>query len=388
VLYVDRGSTTVPFTEDDFAFLQLLSALVARRLEEDERLREAESERRALADRLAVRDADEERDLAWTSPAMRKVRGEAERLLVAFQGRSLPILVSGESGTGKEVLARWLHGRLDGGKGPFVAVNCSAIPHDLAESELFGIEQGVASGVLRRPGRIQQAHGGTLFLDEVGEMSLAVQAKVLRALETRRIVRVGGRDEIPVDVRIVSATNRDLSRAMREGRFREDLYWRLCGVEVRMPPLRERREDVPLLVETFTRRFAEEFGVPAPAFEREALARLAAYPWPGNVRELRQRLGALTAMAAGGTVRVEDLPRELREGAPDPGSPPEAPVPVASVPAAGGPALRSLADVEKEHVLAVLAAVGGDRKRAAEVLGIHRKTLARRLAGDAGDDPA
>ena len=217
VLYVDRGVTSSPFAEEDLAFLRLLSGLVARRLEEDERLRRTESERRLLADRLARREADEEEDLGWTSPAMRRVRGEAERLLKAFQGRSLPVLITGESGTGKEVLARWLHAHLDGGKGPFVAVNCAAIPHDLTESELFGIEQGVASGVLRRLGRFQQASGGTLFLDEIGEMSAAVQSKVLRAVESRRIVRVGGREEIPVDLRIVSATNRDLQAATREG---------------------------------------------------------------------------------------------------------------------------------------------------------------------------
>jgi two-component system nitrogen regulation response regulator GlnG len=403
LLYVDRSSLPIPFLPEDVVFLRLLAAFVARRLEEDERIQQAESRTRALSDSLARRGADEDARLGWTSPAMRRVKSEAERMLKAFQGRSLPVLITGESGTGKEVLARWLHDHIDERtRGPFVALNCAAIPHDLAESELFGIEQGVASGVLKRVGRLQQAHGGTLFLDEVGEMALPVQAKLLRALETRRITRVGGREEIAVEVRLVSATNASLPDAIKKGRFREDLYWRLTGVDVRLPALRERREDIPVLVQVFAAHFAAEFGVPPLELDREALGRLLAWHWPGNVRELRQRVGALTALCGGSVVHVEDLPPEIRAGTPPApldhsaggSAPPQpgshsaggsAPLhPPQSAPAAGED-WRTLAQVEMEHIRRVLAAVGGDRGRAADVLGIHRKTLGRRLGGTEAD---
>ncbi|MHC5010457.1 MAG: sigma-54 interaction domain-containing protein [Planctomycetota bacterium] len=374
VLYVDRGLTMVPFVKDDFAFLQILSALVGRHLEMEKRVLEAESERRRLAERLAQHEADSETDLAWVSPAMQAVRESAKRLLPAWRGRNLPVLVTGESGTGKEVLAQWLHDHVERDSGPFVVVNCAAIPQELAESELFGIEKGVATGVVRRIGKIQQAHGGTLFLDEIGEMDASIQAKLLRALESRRIVRVGGQDETPVKVRIISATNTDLTEAIREGRFREDLYWRLCGVEMRMPPLRDRREDILPLARAFSAKFADELGLPPPRIEDEAGRCLLGYSWPGNVRELRQRMGALTALAAGGAIRAEDLPTELRS-----------PVPESEAPSAGRAGLSSLADVEMDHIRSVLRAVGGDRARAAAILGIHKKTLARKLAMAAND---
>lgn len=390
LLYVDRGLLPVPFLPEDLAYLRLLASLVARRLEEDERVQAAERRTRALEASLSRRDEDEEQRLGWISPAMRRVRSEAQRILRAFQGRSLPVLVTGESGTGKEVLARWLHEHLDERvRGPFVPLNCAAIPHDLAESELFGIEQGVASGVLKRMGRLQQAHGGTLFLDEVGEMTLPVQAKLLRALETHRITRVGGREEVPIEVRIVSATNVALQDAIRAGRFREDLYWRLTGVELRLPPLRERQEDIPALIQTFSTHFASEFGVSAPEFTAAALERFHGWTWPGNVRELRQRVGALTALCGGGVVHVEDLPPELRAPAPR-GAPPPSPAAPPPPPAAGPPAptdpagLRTLAQVEMDHIQRVLDAVGGDRGRAADILGIHRKTLGRRLDATGG----
>jgi DNA-binding NtrC family response regulator len=348
----------------------------------DERLEASEKERRRLAGKLARRHVTDDRDLAWDSPAMQRVRHEAERMLRVFQGRGLPLLVTGESGTGKEVLARWLHEHLDGEPGPFVAVNCAAIPQDLAESELFGIEQGVASGVLRRIGKFQQASGGTLFLDEIGEMDLSIQTKLLRVFESHRIVRVGGREEIPVDLRVVSATNSSLEDAIRAGTFREDLYWRLCGVQIRMPPLRERREDVPTLCHVFLRRFAEEFGLEPLTIEPEAMARLQAYHWPGNVRELRQRVGALVALSGGGTVGVEHLPPEIAApGTADVERPAAPPAPSAPSAAAGAPSgpLRALAEVELDHIRRVLAEVGGNATRAAAILGIHKKTLRRKL---------
>ncbi len=379
VLYVDRGSSIVPFSEEDLAFLQLLAALVSQRLSQAEKLAAAEQERRRLEGTLATRDKAEEQDLAWHSPPMQKIRADAGRLLRAFQGSSLPVLISGESGTGKEVLSRWLHGHLEGNAGPFVAVNCAAIPHDLAEAELFGIEEGVASGVLRRTGRFQQADGGTILLDEVGEMDLAIQTKLLRVLESRCITRVGGMEEIPVRVRVISATNACLQEMIQAGTFREDLYWRLNGVELRMPALRERREDIPALCDVFARHFAADFDMPAPKFTQEAMARLVAWHWPGNVRELKQRVGALIALASGTTIDVDALPPQIASGSVV--TPGVAASEGAQTPAVGSPAtpLRSLDDLEREHIQTVLDAMGGDKSRAADVLGIHKKTLRRKL---------
>lgn len=204
-------------------------------------------------------------------------------------------------------------------------------------------------------------------------MNLPIQTKLLRALESRTIVRVGGREEIGIDVRIISATNAGLVEMINAGTFREDLYWRLNGVEIRMPRLSERREDIPVLCEVFTRKFAADFGLPAPTFDPDAMARLVAWSWPGNVRELKQRMGAVTALAQDGRVRVEDLPPDIartdivQAAAQLNGS------------TADGP-LVSLAELELSHIRRVLDATGGDRTRAADILGIHKKTLGRKLA--------
>jgi Nif-specific regulatory protein len=369
VVYADAGRNLDMTPGALLPYLRVLAALVGRRLAEDGRRREEADHARAAAAR--ERDAPEEEVVVWASETMRRLRDEVERV-ASLGTRSLPVLLTGETGSGKEVLARWLHHRAEGGRGRFVPVNCAAIPRDLAESELFGIEQGVATGVLRRLGRFQQADGGTLFLDEIGEMDSVIQGKVLRTIETRRLQRVGGRDEIPVDVRIVSATNRPLADAIRAGRFREDLYWRLCGVELRVPPLRERREDVSALAQAFLRRFAREYHAPVETIAPAALARLSAHAWPGNVRELRQRVGAMVVLARGRRIEEDDVLRNLAGGASGPGDA------VETAPH-GDPALRSIADVEREHVRRVLTHVGGDAARAAEVLGIHRKTLRRWL---------
>jgi DNA-binding NtrC family response regulator len=367
ILYVDAGSTLVPYGPDDLALLRLLAALCTRRIAEDERARDAEEVGRAAAG-AKDREVVEDEVLGWESPPMRRVRDEAERLVRAFRGRSLPILVSGETGAGKEVIARWIHARAEGGRGRFVAVNCAAIPHDLAESELFGIEQGVATGVLRRLGKFQQADGGTLFLDEVGEMPMALQGKLLRAIETRRIQRVGGREEVAVDVRLVSATNRSLEESIRAKTFREDLYWRLCGLELRVPPLRERKEDVPALARAFLQRFAKEYHADVRDFTPKAMEALVAYAWPGNVRELKQRIGAMVILARGRSIDVGDLPPTVRSQGAPPGK---------------SHGLQTLAALESEHIRSVVDAVGGDLHQAAAALGIHKKTLARKLRGEA-----
>ncbi|HYE63962.1 MAG TPA: sigma-54 dependent transcriptional regulator, partial [Pyrinomonadaceae bacterium] len=223
--------------------------------------------------------------LIGTSEAMRRVRALIEKVAET----DATILVRGESGTGKELVAREIHERCSTRKGgAFVAVNCAALPSELIESELFGHEKGAFTGAAtRRRGKFEQAHGGTLFLDEIGDMSANVQAKLLRALEERRIERLGGNESIPVDVRIVSATHRPLEQEITAGNFRADLFYRLRVVTIEVAPLRERREDIPLLAESFAQLAAERYGLPMRPIAQSALRRLLEYDWPGNVRELK-----------------------------------------------------------------------------------------------------
>jgi len=237
------------------------------------------------------------------------------REMAAVAASELPVLLSGETGVGKEHLARTLHDSSERRRGPWVPVNCAALPADLLEAEMFGIGDGVASGVRRREGCFREARGGTLFLDEVGEMAPALQAKLLRALQEREVRPVGGRP-VPVDVRIVAATNVDLDRQLEEGRLRTDLYYRLAGVHLRVPPLRERPADVPALARRFLESAAADLGRPAPGCTGEALSALAAYPWPGNVRELEHQVRRLVHLAGGrGAIGVELLPSAIRGAA-------------------------------------------------------------------------
>jgi two-component system nitrogen regulation response regulator NtrX len=218
------------------------------------------------------------------------------------------ILLRGESGTGKEMVAREIHIRSERAAGPFVEVNCAAIPHELIESELFGHEKGAFTGAhARRRGKFELADQGTLFLDEVGDMSLAAQAKVLRALQDGVVQRVGGSGAIAVDVRVVAATNKDITQEIVEGRFREDLYYRLNVVPIQVPPLRERKEDIPILVEHFAAGYCEENGLPPKAFAAEAVQALVDRPWPGNVRELKNTVERLVILAPGDTIRAADV---------------------------------------------------------------------------------
>ncbi len=250
--------------------------------------------RQAVAHERARRDLERLRgeleraagfeELVGGSPAMQEVF----RVVQQVADSDATVLVRGETGTGKELVARALHRRSSRRNGPFVAVNCTAVPHDLMESEFFGHEKGSFTGATsRRQGRFQQADGGTLFLDEVGDLGLGVQAKLLRALQEREVTRVGADRPEKVDVRVVAATNRDLEAQVKDGQFRDDLYYRLDVIPIRLPPLRERPGDLPVLVDHFLRSFAERLGRPVPLPPAEVLAAAEGYPWPGNVRELR-----------------------------------------------------------------------------------------------------
>jgi DNA-binding NtrC family response regulator len=247
--------------------------------------------------------------LLGASPAMRRVFEMAERVA----GTDATVLILGESGTGKDLLAQEIHERSQRAEDAFVAVNCAALPENLIESELFGYERGAFTGAAqRRKGRFDLASGGTIFLDEIGDMNPVTQVKVLRALENRKIERLGGTHSIDVDVRVISATHRDLQAEIAAGRFREDLYYRLRVVTLELPPLREHKEDIPLLADSFLRQLGARHNRPAH-LSREALDLLRAYDWPGNVRELRNALERSLVLCAGDEMRAGDLPPEIRQ---------------------------------------------------------------------------
>src|SRR6185295_5222281 len=324
-----------------------------------------ERELRRLADRL-----DRAEPLLGEGPAMRRLKAEL-RTAAAAESR---ILILGENGTGKELVAREIH-RLSGrAQKPFVEVNCAAIPEDLIESELFGHVKGAFTGAANsRPGRFEQADGGTLFLDEIADMSLKTQAKVLRALQEQRFERVGGGAPIQVDVRVLAATNKDLEKEIRDGRFREDLYFRLAVIPLRVPPLRERREDVPLLVEHFVAFFARELGRQPKAVERTAMERLRAYAWPGNVRELRNLVERWMIMTPGEAIRENDLPAAVRGDG-------SAADPARSVWAADYGSLRDARDAfERFFIEKTLAEQDGNVSRTARALGLERSHLYRKM---------
>jgi DNA-binding NtrC family response regulator len=301
--------------------------------------------------------------LVGQSPAMLEVY----KLMARVAHSTATVLIQGESGTGKEVVARTVHQHGPAAGGPFVAVNCAAIPENLLESELFGHEKGAFTGaVARKIGRFEQAGSGTLFLDEIADMSLALQAKILRAVQEREIERVGGGEAIPVTVRLIAATNRNLQEAIAQGRFREDLYYRLAVVTIQLPRLVDRGDDLVLLVAHFARQFGERYGKRIEALSDRALEMLRNHQWAGNVRELRNVIERAAIVATDGALRTEHLPDELR-------------VEEAGAPERATAGLPTLAEAEARHIARVLAHTGGQIGAAAEVLGIHRNTLTRKM---------
>jgi len=305
------------------------------------------------------------------------------KLVGRVAATSLPVLITGESGTGKEVVARAIHFRSLRADSEFVAVNCGAIPSELIESELFGHVRGAFTGAEReRRGLLQEADGGTILLDEITETTPAFQVKLLRALQEGEIRRVGSNHTIRVDVRVIAASNRDVEREMREGRFRQDLFYRLNAVTLHLPPLRERREDIMPLARHFAERAARPGSGPV-SFSRDAVGALMCYEWPGNIRELENAVVRAVALCDQ-VVRPEDLPERVRAAvaamsahapAPETSAPPatDTPAPQASEP------LLSLSELEGRHIARVLASTGGNKQAAARVLGIDRTTLQRML---------
>jgi DNA-binding NtrC family response regulator len=348
---------TKPF-EPDAVIFSVERALENRALAlENEQLRRAVDQSASLG------------ELIGKSPAMREIFALIRR--IAHTRSS--VLITGESGTGKEVVARAIHFHGDRAEKPFVPINCTAIPEGLLESELFGHVRGAFTGAhASKRGLFEKADGGTLFLDEIGDLSLGLQGKLLRVLQDREIRPVGGTQSVHVDVRIVAATNRDLEAEIAAGRFREDLFYRLDVIPIRIPPLRERPEDVPALVEGFLRRHSEGR---SRYFSTEALERLTAHPWRGNARELENVVERALALSDAETLGPEDVPL--------PGAP-------AAEPPSGGDFLRAVAErgmtlheLDELYTEQVLAHTGGNKVRAARILGIDRKTLYRRAEREA-----
>ncbi|WP_019014277.1 nitrogen regulation protein NR(I) [Elioraea tepidiphila] len=348
----------------------------------------------APAPAVEVEPAEEERlPLVGRSPAMQEIYRTVARVTTT----DLTVMITGESGTGKELVARALHDYGARRGAPFVAVNMAAIPRELIESELFGHERGAFTGALQRnQGRFEQANGGTLFLDEIGDMPPEAQTRLLRVLQEGEFTTVGGRTPIRVNVRIVAATHRDLRALIRQGLFREDLFYRLNVVPMRLPPLRERTEDIPLLARHFLAQ-AKAKGLPAKTLTAEAVERLKEYPWPGNVRELENLMRRLAALYPQETIGEDVIGAELAEAAPPPPAAASAPAEPESMAQsverhlrayfashkdglpASGVYDRVIAEVERPLIRLTLAATRGNQIKAAAVLGLNRNTLRKKI---------
>jgi len=346
---IKRGAyhyVTKPFTADEIIHL-VTQALERRHLvNRKERLEEELSQARGV------------HQLVGQSEPVERIR----QTIQTAAGSEATVLIQGESGTGKEIIANAIHAQSKRSRGPLVKMNCAAVPETLLESELFGHEKGSFTGAdRRRIGRFEQADGGTLFLDEVCEMHPRLQAKFLRALQEREIERLGSSTPIPVDVRIIAATNRDLQKALEEGVLREDLYYRLNVILLQVPPLRERMDDVPILAMHFLRKYAAREGSGMTAISDDALNVLLSYSWPGNVRELENAIERAVVLGQGDRLRAQDLPAQVHRRADD-----QHPL---------VPAHLTLEEMEKLAIVQALRLTGGNKSEAAERLGIHRTSL-------------
>lgn len=346
--------------------------------------------RRALSERRTRVENEKLKRVVESTKGLNQMIGRSEPMVRVFETirqvapSRATVLIEGESGTGKEVAAHCLHELSNRSAKKFVAVHCAALSPQLLESELFGHEKGAFTGAFeRRIGRFEQANGGTLFLDEIGEIDAATQVKILRVLGERTFERVGGHETLTTDVRLLAATNKSLEKLVADGKFREDLFFRLNVVRITMPPLRARMEDIPLLVRSFLKQSAEENEKPEREVSPEAMRLLMDYSWPGNVRELRAAVEHGVVMATGAKIGIADLPASVREGTgPAPvestflpaGAPPgDSPVPPPA------PRFLNLDQNERSLILQALEKTGGNRTEAARLLGISRRTIHRRI---------
>jgi len=360
----ERGARRGSWSDDDVRFLESLASIGAAAVDNTRNfhrlsaIRETlEDENRNLKQRMLREYSD--RLMVGDSAKMQRVIDLVSRVADSQAN----VLIRGESGTGKEMVARLIHGNSARRDGPFVAINCAALPETLLESELFGIERGVATGVEARAGKFELARGGTVFLDEIGDIPLTLQAKLLRVLQEREIEKLGGRRRIPIDVRILSATHRDLEQMIERVEFRQDLYYRLKVVEITLPPLRDRKEDIPKLVRWFLDKYGKREGLHDVRITQDALQKLMRYPFPGNVRELENLIEGALALTTDPVIDPGDL--LLPESA-------------AATAAGEMPAdFPSLDAFERRYVARVLAHTKGNVSKAAKILGVDRKTLYR-----------
>lgn len=364
ILNSERGA----FTDEDEEILIALAAQAGVAIETAQLLEDLRRHR----DQLSKENAQLWREIEGKF-SVRNIIGNTHKvqnvlkLIQQISNSSVSALITGESGTGKELAAKAIHYNSPRARHPFVALNCAAIPENLLESELFGIEKGVATGVDQRKGKFEQAHGGTFFLDEVGDLSLAAQAKLLRVLQENVIERVGGRKEIAVDVRVLSATNKDLAAEIKNGRFRQDLYYRLKVFHIQMPSLREIPEDIPLMVNCFLATYAREMKKPEIVLSAGALSRLKAYVWPGNVRELENEIKRLVAWCPGRTVTEADLSDVIRNTNDGISTDTD------------GSLKDTVAELEKRMIVEALQNSQQNQHRAAKTLGLSRQGLIKKM---------
>ncbi len=349
------------FLEKPITDIAQMEMRVAKAIEKNALKKKVEDLERRIGEEKAI-DA-----FTGSSPAMEKVY----RLIRKVAPTDATVLIEGPSGSGKELTARAIHDLSRRAGGPFVAVECASLPASLLESELFGAVKGAYTGAMDRAGCFETADGGTLFLDEIGEIDQNVQVKLLRVLETHTFQRVGETKDRKSDFRLIAATNKNLAKLAAEGKFREDLYYRLNVIDIKTPPLKDHPEDIAPLVSRFIKEFSAENGGSVKGIEPKALKMLEDYPWPGNVRQLRNAIEKMVVLSPGGKLTVDDIPEEIARPA-DP----------APAKAAAAPALavkNTLKETEKEQILAILAECGNNKSEAARRLGISRRTLHRKL---------
>jgi Nif-specific regulatory protein len=363
------------FTTEDEHFVQALANQAAIALENAQTLTLLETRQQALIEenqnlRKEVEDRFTTRSILGTSEKINDIR----TLIEKTADTNVSVLITGENGTGKELSARAIHYSSARRSKPFVAVNCAALPDTLVESELFGIEKGVATGVERRVGRIESANGGTLFLDEIADLSLTAQAKLLRVLQEREVEWVGGRRPVPVDIRLIAATNKDLKEEIQQNRFRQDLYFRLNVIHIRMPALREMRSDIPVLAMYFVKKYTKEVGRDIQGFTLEAMKAMTTYPWPGNVRELENEVKRAMVLTTSKEIRPQDLSESVLE---------ERLVEPEETSGKKPGVKQSLKDrvttLEIQMIRDAMSQTEGDRRRAAKVLGLSHQGLLNKL---------
>ena len=358
------------FTDDDAEILATLAARVTDIIENSPiaaELKAQNLERRGSYPVTEIINGFSTQNIVGMSHRIRSII----RLIDQIRPSSVDVLIQGESGTGKELIAKALHFNSPRARHPFVAINCAALPENLLETELFGIEKGVATGVDKRIGKFESAHGGTLFLDEIGDLSLTAQAKILRVLQERSVDRIGARTPVPVDVRVIAATNRNLESCMREKNFREDLYYRLSVVHIQTAPLREATEDIPVLANHFLQKHCAAMGMEPKQFTAAAIGRLVGYSWPGNARQLENEIKRLLASVRGRMITEEHIATPV-EHAPEPAA-------VEKKTEPGKSLFSAVEALERRMIDDALKETGGNKQRAAQILGLSRQGLLKKL---------